>query len=306
MGPFRFGMIGTKLESGRAWAEKARWAEETGFATFVVGDHFQLPAAPVPAMLAAAHATTTLRVGCQVLANDFRHPAVLAKEIATLDVLTGGRVELGLGAGWMRAEYEMAGIGFDDGGTRVDRLAEAVTILRALLTTAEPVSFTGRWYRVNGLVGLPRPVQRPIPLQIGGGGRSILRLAAEHASIAGLVPRTRRGELDPQNMSERATEQRVGWLREAAGERMPTLELHAVVLAARVTGHRRRAAEEMAALQRVEPEVILDNVHIMVGPLTYVRERLEHLREAFGISYFSFFDYDAPSVAPVVAELAGR
>lgn len=306
MRPFRFGMIGTKLTSARAWADKARWAEDNGFATFVVGDHLTLPAAPVPAMLAAAYATTSLRVGSQMLVNDFRHPAILAKELATLDVLTGGRVELGLGAGWMRSEYEAAGIGFDGGADRVSRLAEAVAVIQALLAGAEPVTFIGKWYRVDGLAGLPRPVQQPIPVHIGGGRRSILRLAAERASIVGVLPRTSQGQIDPYDMSERATGRRVEWIREAAGERFASLELHAVVLAARITGDRRRAAAEMATIQRVDPDVLLDNVHIMLGSVNEIREYLERIRAEFGISYFSFFDYDARPLAPVIADLAGR
>ena len=160
--PFRFGVTAPSPEPGTDWAERARRVEQLGYATLVVPDHFRDHLAPVPALIAAALATTRLRVGSLVFSNDFRHPAVLAKEAATIDVLSGGRFELGLGAGWLRAEYDQAGIPFDAPATRVERLEEAVTIIKGLLA-GQRVTFAGRHYTVTDLEGRPTPVQRPHP-----------------------------------------------------------------------------------------------------------------------------------------------
>ncbi|HTE66310.1 MAG TPA: TIGR03621 family F420-dependent LLM class oxidoreductase, partial [Candidatus Binatia bacterium] len=226
--PFRFGVTVPTISSGTGWAERARRVEQLGYSMLVVPDHFRNQLASVPALTAAALATTRLRVGSLVFSNDFRHPAVLATEAATIDVLSGGRFELGLGAGWLRAEYEQTGIRYDSARTRIERLEEAVTIVKGLLA-GERVTFTGRHYSIADLEGRPAPVQRPHPpILIGGGGQRTLSLAAREASIVGLVPRARRdgSGLDMTDLSDAATREKLEWVRSAAGDRFDSLEIH--------------------------------------------------------------------------------
>ncbi|MEY2456691.1 MAG: hypothetical protein QOK06_1785, partial [Acidimicrobiaceae bacterium] len=195
---FRFGVqcSSPPAVSAGSWAALARRCEELGYATLTVADHFDDQLAPVPAIMAAADATTTLRVGALVFGNDYRHPVVLAKEAATLDVLSGGRFELGLGAGWMSSDYERAGMTLDRPGVRIDRMVEALEVITRLWAD-EPCSFRGEHYAVEGLDGLPKPVQRPRPpILIGGGGRRVLTVAAEWADIIGINFALAKGVID--------------------------------------------------------------------------------------------------------------
>jgi probable F420-dependent oxidoreductase len=222
MKPFRFGVNVGRAGSRAEWAEKARKLEDLGYSALTIPDHLADLLAPMPAMVSAAAATKHLRVGTNVLNNDFRHPVLVAREAATVDLLTDGRLQLGLGAGHMQAEYDQAGWRFDAGGTRVERLAEAVTIIKELFK-GEPVTFAGRHYRVTDPTLRPLPVQRPHPpLLIGGNGRRLLTLAAQEADIVGFSGITfRRGGAQPHLSGWRAAEvdARVQLVREAAGGR---------------------------------------------------------------------------------------
>ena len=307
--PFRFGVTVPAVLAGPAWAERARLVERLGYATLHVPDHFREQLAPVPALTAAALATTRLRVGALVFCNDFRHPVVLAKEAATLDVLSSGRFELGLGAGWLRAEYDQAGIPFDAPGTRVDRLVESIAIVKGLLS-GEPVTFQGRHYTIAGLEGRPRPVQQPHPpIVIGGGGRRMLTLAAREASIVSLVPGARRdgGGLDRADFSAAATRQKIAWVREAAGDRLGSLELHTLIQAVIVTADRAAALDQLAArFGGLSRDVIVDSPYVLFGTVDEIRDTLRRRREDYGISYVTVFDRDLEAFAPVVAALAAR
>ena len=307
--PFRFGVTVPIVAAGAAWAERARLIERLGYATLHVPDHFREQLAPVPALTAAALATTRLRVGALVFCNDFRHPVVLAKEAATLDVLSGGRFELGLGAGWLRAEYEQAGIPFEAPGTRVDRLVESIGIVKGLLG-GEPVTFKGRHYTITGLEGRPRPAQQPHPpLVIGGGGRRMLTLAAREASIVSLVPGARRdgGGLDRADFGEAATRQKVAWVREAAGDRLASLELHTLIQAVIVTEDRATAADQLAArFSGLSRDVILESPYVLAGTVDEICAMLRRRRDEYGISYVTVFDRDAEAFGPVVERLTGR
>ena len=279
--PFRFGVTAPTVLSGPAWVERVRRIEGLGYSIVHVPDHFRDQLAPVPALTAAATATMRLRVGSLVFSNDFRHPVVLAKEAATLDVLSGGRFELGLGSGWLREEYDQAGIAFDAPGRRIERLAEAVAIVKGLLA-GERVTLTGRHYAIAGLEGRPHPVQRPHPpILIGGGGQRTLSLAAREASIVGLVPRARRdgGGLDRADFGEAALRQKVDWVRAAAGDRFDSLELHALIQAVVVTAQRVAAAEQLAARFGVARELMLESPYVLVGTVDEIcaslRERCE-------------------------------
>src|SRR5438067_3514050 len=217
--PFRFGVAAESAPSREQWAALVRKVEGMGYATFVLADHFVNEFLPIAALMAAADATSTLRVGTFVFDNDFRHPVVLAKEVATLDLLSGGRFELGLGAGWKLPEYEWAGIPFDPPGVRIDRLVEAVRVLKGLFADG-PLTFAGRHYTVTGLDGLPKPLQRPHPpLLIGGGSRRVLSLAAREADIISFVPRALPdGTTDWADGTAASVAETVACLPEAAGD----------------------------------------------------------------------------------------
>jgi probable F420-dependent oxidoreductase len=305
--PFRFGVTAPTPSAGTDWAERVRRVEQLGYATLVVPDHFRDHLAPVPALTAAALATTRLRVGSLVFSNDFRHPAVLAKEAATIDVLSGGRFELGLGGGWLRSEYDQAGIPFDAPATRIERLEEAVTIIKGLLA-GERVTFAGRHYAIADLEGRPTPVQRPHPpIAIGGGGRRTLTLAAREASIVGLVPRARRdgSGLDLTDLSDAATREKLEWVRAAAGDRFDSLEIHALIQAVAVGERRTAAADDLASRFKVARDVVLETPYVLVGTVKEICETLRERRERYGISYLTVFERDMEVFAPVVKRLAG-
>ena len=305
--PFRFGVTAPTPSAGTDWVERARRVEQLGYSILVVPDHFRDHLAPVPALTAAALATTRLRVGSLVFSNDFRHPAVLAKEAATIDVLSGGRFELGLGGGWLRAEYDQTGIPFEAPGTRVERLEEAVTIIKGLLA-GERVTFAGRHYAIAELEGRPTPVQRPHPpIVIGGGGRRTLTLAAREASIVGLVPRARRdgSGLDLTDLSDAATREKLEWVRAAAGDRFDSIEIHALIQAVAVAEQRTVAADQLAARFKVARDVVLETPYVLVGTIEEICETLRERRERYGISYLTVFERDMGVFAPVVARLAG-
>src|SRR5712692_1677929 len=241
MKPFRFGVNAWSAGSRAEWTDKAQKAEELGYSVFTVPDHIARIFAPMPALMSAAAATTSLRVGTNVLNNIFRHPVLVAREAATADLLSDGRFELGLGAGHMRSENDQAGLPFERGRVRVERLAEAVTIIKGLLAGAE-VTFAGQHYRVTGHTIHPRPVQRPHPpIIIGGNGPQLLALAAKEADIVGFTGITfvRGGtELDLSAWRTGVTDERVRLMREAAGARVDRLELSALIQRVVVTEHR--------------------------------------------------------------------
>ena len=305
--PFRFGVTAPTPSAGTDWVKRARRVEQLGYSILVVPDHFRDHLAPVPALTAAALATTRLRVGSLVFSNDFRHPAVLAKEAATIDVLSGGRFELGLGGGWLRAEYDQTGIPFEAPGTRIERLEEAVTIIKGLLA-GERVTFAGRHYTIADLEGRPTPVQRPHPpIAIGGGGRRTLTLAAREASIVGLVPRARRdgSGLDMTDLSDAATREKLEWVRSAAGDRFDSLEIHALIQAVAVADRRTAAADDLASRFKVARDVVLETPYVLLGTIKEMCESLRQRRERYGISYLTVFERDMEVFAPVVERLAG-
>jgi probable F420-dependent oxidoreductase len=310
MKPFRFGVNVGRARSRAEWAEKARKVENLGYSTLTVPDHLADLLAPIPAVLSAAEATTRLRVGTNVLNNDFRHPVLVAREAATVDLLTDGRLQLGLGAGHMQSEYDQAGLRFEAGGTRVARLAEAVAIVKGLLK-GEPVTVAGRYYRVTEHTLHPLPVQQPHPpLLIGGNGRRLLTLAAKEADIVGLSGIAfRRGGAEPDLSGWRVAEvdARVQLVREAAGDRYDRLELNALVQRVVVTDDRRQAAEELTRRwTQLSPEEILQSPYVLIGTVDQLVEELQMRRARWGISYYIIFEPYIDVFAPVVARLAGR
>lgn len=292
--PFRFGIQCSSLPGADSstWADLARKVEDLGYATLTVADHFDDQLASVPALMAAADATTSLRVGALVFCSDYKHPFVLAKEAATIDVLSSGRFEFGLGAGWMTTDYEQAGIVMDRPSIRIGRMEDALAVVKR------------QWAD-----GHPQPVQRPgPPVLIGGGGQKMLTVAGRHADIVGLNIDLRRGVIDAQagaNGTEAATRQKIGWIRDTAGERFDQIELHVRVHLALVTDDRDGVAEAVAPAFGLSPAEALRTPHALCGTVDQIAEDLIARRERFGISYIGLGVDVLDTMAPVVARLAG-
>jgi probable F420-dependent oxidoreductase len=309
---FRFGVSVHGVRSRKEWVELARQVEDLGYSTLLMPDHLGEQLSPIPALVAAADATSTLRVGSLVFDNDFRHPAMLAKEAATLDILSEGRLELGMGAGWMKGEYERAGIPFERAGLRIDRLEESVKIVKGLFGEG-PVNFAGRHYAINGMEGFPKPLQRPHPpIHIGGGGQRLLSLAAREADIVGFLPRAR-PDGKGQNLTDatpEALDEKISWVREAAGERFDDLELGILVAQVFTTEDREQAAQfiasTLAAGYNVSTDLILQAPYLLIGSVDQICDDLQARRERYGISYISVFENSLEALAPVIERLAGK
>lgn len=320
--PFRFAVQSFSAPDAKSWRERARRAEALGYSALHLADHFLGPGpalaatnhplqelAAVPAMAAAAEATQTLRIGCRVFCNDYRHPVMLAKEAATLDLLSGGRLELGLGAGWLRAEYEAAGMPFDVAARRVERLAESVSLLKAIFADA-PVAYTGKYYQASGFTGVPRPVQRPHPpLMIGGGSRRVLALAAREADVVSLNFNNRAGVIGPDGVASStadATAEKVRWVREAAGAHFASLELEIGAYFTFVTERPEPIAAGLGKALGLSAQEMLRHPHALFGSADAICEALESRRERYGISYVTVGDAALEAFAPVVARLTGK
>jgi probable F420-dependent oxidoreductase len=306
--PFRFGVQASGPATAREWAELARRIEGLGYSVLTCADHLDDQFAPIPALTAAAGATTTLRLGTMVLANDYRHPALVAEEAATLDVLSEGRFELGLGAGWMTTDYETSGIPLDPPGVRIDRLGEAVAVVKGLFADG-PVDFEGEHYRITAMEGTPKPLQRPHPpLAIGGGGPRVLGLAAREADIVGINVNLAVGVIDERagpNATEEATQAKVDLVRNAAGDRFADVELQARVHVVALTDDREAMAGLLAPALGISPAAALASPHALAGSVEQIAEDLLARRERWGISYLTISADSLDAFAPVVAELAG-
>ena len=306
--PFRFGVQIATAPSADAWAATARRAEELGYSSVFMPDHFGDQFAPVPALMAAADATTDLRIGTLVFANDYKHPVVLAKEVATLDVLSGGRFEFGIGAGWMNTDYDESGIEHDRPGVRIDRLAESLTVCKGLFAD-QPLSFRGEHYTISGLDGLPKPVQDPHPpILVGGGGKRVLTLAAQEADIVGINPKLTTGQVDSsaaRNGAPELTDEKIRWVKEAAGERYDELELNMLVFAVVITDDRRGTAEMMAPMFDLDADIVEDYPLAWIGTEDEIVESLQARRDRWDVSYLVVQADAMEAAAPIVARLAG-
>jgi probable F420-dependent oxidoreductase len=298
--PFRFGVVVRPKGDIRVWQSEVRHIEDLGYSVLHVSDHFGYPIAPIPALVAAAEASRTLRLGTLVLNNDLRHPTMLAADIASLDVISNGRVELGLGAGWLRADYKTAGLPFDPATTRIERLAEAVQVIKGLFGD-EPVSVHGQHYRIEKMDGQPKPVQRPHPtLLIGGGRRQILSLAAREADIVSihvdLSKANQYSAAHPESLQDTTTStlvERLGWIRDAAGPRFTALELQLVLFVVDVLAN--------AGLVPDAP-----SPHAVRGSPEQIADQLRERRERYGISYYVVRELHRDAFAPIVRRLVGH
>ena len=307
MRPFRFGVTASIGSSAAAWRGLARRAEDLGYSSLLVPDHLGHQLSPIAAMAAAAAATTTLRIGGFVFANDFRHPLLLAREAATLDLLSDGRLELGLGAGWRTADYRQLGTAYDAPGRRIDRLAEAIGVVKRLLA-GKTVTHAGPHYRLGAARVWPRPVQQPHPpIIMGGGGPRMLRLAAREADIVGFIPQfSPRGRPILTDVTEAALDRKVAIVREAASDRFERLELNLFIADAGVVGSGQPVPRLVLAAAKSAAVGLVGSPYVLYGTLAGLVDRLERRRERTGVSYYAVRQGSMEAMAPLVESLAGR
>jgi probable F420-dependent oxidoreductase len=308
--PFRFG-CGLFYDTREEVVESARKAESLGYSIALIADHYVPMLSPLVTLQCVADATEKLRVGTFVIANDYRHPVELAKQFATLDVLSGGRAEVGIGSGYAQNEYDSIGLRYESAGVRIERLGEALQIIRRALD-GEKFSFEGKHYRITDYEPFPRPVQAHLPILVGGGGRKVLSLAGRYGDIVGFAASGAGFGGDPfRSGSWDATLEKLGWIREAAGDRFDTLELNSYssLCPHQITDQPLKVATEYLERVRerrpdlsITPEELLESPHVFVGSVDFLVEKFQRMRSELGISYFMLFDAD--SLAPVVERLA--
>ncbi|MEU4840846.1 LLM class F420-dependent oxidoreductase [Nocardia testacea] len=313
---FRFAAAGegNKQEGGaRKFIQTAQQAEEYGYDTFVVPDHLGDQIGPIAALGALTQATDRIRLGTSVLANGFRHPVVLAKDLATIDVLSKGRLEVGIGAGWKADEFEAAGLDYDRPGIRLAKLDETLTILDTLLRGQE-CTFEGKHYQVHGVKGTPRPRQGPRPpLCTGGGGPRMLKLAAKHADIISIVPvTTSNGKGLLSGITLEKTIEKVNLIKEAAGDRFEQIELNWAITAIVITDDREKTAEmALSAIERglhpdlevdvkLSVEEILSSPYVAIGTFEEIADQMRRVRQLTGMSYVGIFPTQMDAFAPVI------
>ncbi len=312
MRPFTFLAGIQTVMDGKTLAAEARRAEGMGFDALVVPDHMIEQLSPVPALATIAAATDRLRIAAFVHNNDLRHPAVLAQDLASLDVLSGGRLDVAIGAGWNKPEYDAIGLTFDPTPIRQARLEEAIAVLKGYFADG-PFSFAGEHYTITDLDGQPKPVQRPHPpFMIGGGGRRTLSLAGREAAIVGLAPRILPGERsDPASLTLAAAAEKIEWVREAAGDRFDDLVFNVYPSTWPITitndprAEAAKVVEELRGRSAVDLTVddVLESPQLFIGTVDSLVEKFRMLRERLGIT--SFMTGDIDELAPVVERLAG-
>lgn len=317
--PFRFaaGGEGNAEEGGvRRFVKLAQRAEELGYDTFMIPDHLGPQIGPIAALGALAVATERIRIGTAVLANGFRHPVVLAKDAATIDVLSRGRLELGIGAGWLRDEFASAGLPYEAPAQRIEKLEESLQILDTLLRGRE-CNFEGKHYAVRGVTGYPRPRQGPRPpLAVGGGGPKLLAMAAKYADIISVAPPTApSGKMLLSGITMNQTIERVARIREAAGERFADIELSWTITMIMLTDDRQSTAEmALGAIKQgfppnVEADVelsvadLLDSPYVAIGTVEEIAEQIRRVRERTAMSYVGVYPTQMDAFAPVMTLL---
>ena len=306
--PFRFGVTASAIYDPVEFIEHCKKAEDLGYSAISMADHLDNQLAPLIGLAAAAQATSTIKLTTLVLANDYRHPAVLAKEATSIDQLSSGRLELGIGAGWMRTDYEQTGIDYDRPGIRISRLVEAVNILKAAFE-GNPVNFSGQHYTLTDYTNTPAPYRSGgIPLIIAGGGKKVLTLAGQEADIIGVNPGLAAGVIDDRagaTATLDATDEKIKWIKEAAGQRFNEIELQTRVHMAAITDDRQALADCLAPALGLTGDQALASPHVLVGSHRQCVETLHEWRERWDISYIGLSHSAMEEMAPLVAELTG-
>jgi len=318
--PFRFGIQSYAPASAAEWRAQARRAEELGFSTFSLADHVIGPGpalaptghpvqtvAAIPAMAVAAEATQRISIGSRVLCTDYRNPVMLAKELATLDFFSDGRLEIGLGCGWLENEYDAMGIAFDAAAVRLDRLEETIALLRASFADGE-LDIHGKHVHAVGFEAVPKPVRRPSPpLMIGGGSRRVLGIAGREADIVSLNFDNSSGRLGPAGIGSSTaelTDRKIGWIRDGAGERFDAIEIEIGAYFTVVTDNP-STIDKMAPMFALTPEQLAEHPHGLIGSIEGICDQIVSRRERYGISYVTFGVSVMEAVAPIVERLAG-
>ena len=316
MRPFRFGLQAARVNDPDQWLALARSAEDSGYSCFMVPDHLGR-LSTFPALMAAAAATRTIKLATYVLNQDFRPPAVLAQEAATVQLLTGGRLELGIGAGWAIREYTQAGLKYDGAGVRVARFGEYLEVVKGLLNATAPFSYDGKFFRLDSYAPLPKH-RTPPPILVGGGSPRILAISGRLADIISVSTRASPdGRVDMPNIALAAVENKVRHIREAADDRFDQIELNMTVRDVRLTTDRRATARQLlnewagvphflANVDQVSEDDVLDSPHVAIGSVDQVVEQLEMARERWGFAYLEVSSTDAEAVAPIMERLNGR
>ncbi|MEZ4660391.1 MAG: TIGR03621 family F420-dependent LLM class oxidoreductase [Caldilineaceae bacterium] len=312
---FRFG---TAIQASSRFdlIDQIRRVEQLGYDAVTVNDHVSMPRwGPISMLAAVAALSSSLSLSSTVFGNDFRHPALLANEAATIDLISDGRLELGIGTGWWEPDYAQAGIPFEAPGTRVSRLIEAIHVMKGLFSD-EPCTFSGKHYTIRNLNGMPKPIQRPHPrILIGGGGKRMLSLAAREANIVSINPTTKDGTMDFQTYSPDAFDQKVEWIRQAAGTRFDELELHSMLFGVIITDDQQQAADSW--IRQVESMVnapiglsvedVLASPYILMGTVDQMVAKLEFCRDKYGVSYFTTASMISMDIlGPVIAQIKGK
>lgn len=307
--PFRFGIQASSQPDHASWVGLAKRAEANGFDVLTMPDHFTDQLAPIPALMAAADATTSLRVGALVWDNDYKHPVVLAKELATIDLLSGGRLELGIGAGWMISDYEQSGIAYDRAGVRIDRFIEGLDVIRGCMAEGA-FTYSGKHYTITDYNGSPKPIQAPCPpILIGGGGKRVLTYAAQHADIVGINATMASGAVGPEAFSTMTADAVVGKVdivRDAVGDRLDHIEMNIRAYMVSVSDDAQGSIERFAKTMGVETKMMAETPFALMGPQAKLVEDLLARRERWGFSYIIVGGGDVDSFAPVVAALRGK
>jgi len=321
--PFRFGVMTAGAATAAEIRDKARTVEALGYHSLLYNDHYAgpgpameaanhgpQPIAAIPAVVVSAEVTSTLVVGFRVLAVDYHNPVVLAKELASIDLLSEGRLEIGMGAGWITSEYEAMGIAMDRPGVRIARLGEAIDVVRAAMGDGLVEVHGETGVRASGFEGTPKPVQRPCPpIAVGGGGRKVLELAARKADIVAFNVNNRAGKLSADGTREStadATLEKIGWVREAAGARMDDLELEIGAYFSTVTNDPKAVAGELSGYFGLDVDDVLDHPHALIGSVDAICDLIRERRERFGFSYITVLDHNAEAFAPIVERMTGK
>ena len=305
---FRFGVQVSKETTAKGWSELARRTEAAGYEVLTMPDHFTDQLAPVPALMAAANATTTLRVGALVFDNDYKHPVVLAKELATIDLLSDGRLDIGLGAGWMISDYEEAGMPYDSPKVRIDRFIEGVAVIRGAMAEGS-FSFSGDHYTITNYNGQPKPIQARPPLLIGGGGKRVLTYAAREADIIGINGTLTAGVVGPEalsTMTAESVDEKVAIVAAAGAHRINDIEMNIRTFFVKVTNDRTATVEGISSMFGVSKELIDASPFALIGSVEECIEQLLERRERWGFSYTIVGAENIDECAPIVAALRGK
>lgn len=305
---FRFGVQVSKETTAKGWAELARRTEAAGYEVLTMPDHFTDQLAPIPALMAAASATTTLRVGALVFDNDYKHPVVLAKELATIDLLSDGRLDIGLGAGWMISDYEEAGMPYDSPKVRIDRFIEGVAVIRGAMAEGA-FSFSGDHYTITNYNGQPKPIQARPPLLIGGGGKRVLSYAAREADIIGINGTLTAGVVGPEalsTMTAESVDEKVAIVAAAGAHRINDIEMNIRTFFVKVTNDRAATVEGISSMFGVSKDMIDASPFALIGSVEECIEQLLERRERWGFSYTIVGAENIDECAPIVAALRGK